>query len=534
MIAWLVETLIVTTMLMALVLAIREPVRRMFGAKVAYALWLLPALRVVMPPVSMLVPRSSPLAEIAQPGMISQIIRARIVQMDTVPVALQTGSEPQVWPLALAGLWLAGAIAFALWQTVSYRRFCRHVLDGARKRRSPARGIHLFASARVSGPMAFGLTRRTIVFPHDAYSRFDVEEHAMALAHELAHHRRGDLLANAFALAMLALHWCNPLAWIAHRAFRADQEMACDADVIGAIRDRGLGQAYGRALVKCASGREFSAICHLTTVDRLKRRLTMLSRSSPSLRRRTAGLALAGTLILAGLSLTASGEGMAAQVGAKVSDVLPIPRGQDLLPSLSTAPAALAAVADDRGDGRDQDAQAARDIDADLAVPPAPPVPAVPAAPSAPPAPPAPLAQVTPVPAVPPVPPVPPVPAVRQISIDRAVMRANRAAMRIPTQAEIEQRIPIIEVTEGQGCGGRDQYVNTTEQTVSVDGRERRKIHITICGDDIARHARAQAISGLQQARAEIVRNDALSERMRDRIVADLDRQIADMNRERD
>ena len=46
MIAWLVETLVATTGLMALVLLIRNPVRQLFGSHAAYALWLLPALRI--------------------------------------------------------------------------------------------------------------------------------------------------------------------------------------------------------------------------------------------------------------------------------------------------------------------------------------------------------------------------------------------------------------------------------------------------------------------------------------------------------
>ena len=49
MIDWLTSTLIATSALMALVLIIRNPVRRMFGAGVAYALWLLPAVRAILP-----------------------------------------------------------------------------------------------------------------------------------------------------------------------------------------------------------------------------------------------------------------------------------------------------------------------------------------------------------------------------------------------------------------------------------------------------------------------------------------------------
>ena len=40
----------------------------------------------------------------------------------------------------------------------------------------------------------------------------------LAIAHELAHHRGRDLLANMLAQAVLALHWFNPLAWATNRS----------------------------------------------------------------------------------------------------------------------------------------------------------------------------------------------------------------------------------------------------------------------------------------------------------------------------
>ena len=40
---WIIETLIASTLLMLFVLALREPVSRHFGPRIAYALWLLPA-----------------------------------------------------------------------------------------------------------------------------------------------------------------------------------------------------------------------------------------------------------------------------------------------------------------------------------------------------------------------------------------------------------------------------------------------------------------------------------------------------------
>ncbi len=352
MIAWLVETLVVTTGLMLLVLVIRDPVRQTFGSHAAYALWALPALRMILPPLGALLPAGIPVGAVTHTsGAMANLVETRIVvQMvaDTAPALSGTGSAGAAadsnWPLLLAALWAIGLAFFAVHHYLAYRRFCGFILSEATLREELAPGVTLVSSPRARGPMAFGLRRRFIVFPEDADKRFDAEERAMALAHELAHHARGDLVANAFALVILTLHWCNPVAWIAYRAFRTDQEMACDADVIDAVRGSHLGHAYGRALVKSASGHEFAAACNLTTVDRLKRRLAMLSNKSPSNRRRRTGILLAGAVVLSGLVLTASGEGMAAQVGARVSDALPIPTldsrlVRDVLPSLPAVPA---------------------------------------------------------------------------------------------------------------------------------------------------------------------------------------------------
>ena len=77
-------------------------------------------------------------------------------------------------------------------------------------------------------------------------------ERDLALAHELAHHRAGDLYANLAAFLFLCLSWFNPLAWMAWSAFRFDQEAACDARVLAGT-DAGTRQNYGRALARAAS-----------------------------------------------------------------------------------------------------------------------------------------------------------------------------------------------------------------------------------------------------------------------------------------
>lgn len=265
----------------------------------------------------------------------------------------------------------------------------------------------------------------------------------------------------------------------------------------------------------------------------------MLSKKSPGIGRRYAGLALTGAVVLTGLAFTASGEGMAAQVGAKVSEALPIPRKVDFLPSLPTVPAAHAALQADKAAARaDQLALAADDAartaeearrtaDAQASL-----VPPTPPAPPAPPVPPAPGVAVPTSPAPPPPPPV----ASREVRKYRHVVRVGEGGhvSGVPTDEEIEAMVPIVEVTEGSGCGGAREFVNTSEQTVSVDGKMRKKIAIRICGKDIGEHARAEAIRGMEEARADIARERDLSAELRNKIVGDLDRQIASMRAGKD
>jgi beta-lactamase regulating signal transducer with metallopeptidase domain len=55
-----------------------------------------------------------------------------------------------------------------------------------------------------------------------------------ALTHELAHIRRLDPLAHTVSRLVCAIHWYNPLAWMAVRSARLAREQACDDAVLGA------------------------------------------------------------------------------------------------------------------------------------------------------------------------------------------------------------------------------------------------------------------------------------------------------------
>jgi beta-lactamase regulating signal transducer with metallopeptidase domain len=301
---------------MLLVLAIRRPFAALFGAGPAYALWLLPTLRLVAPPL----PGWS---AVALPSLIPPQTVILIAEDVAAPVPPDGG--PGQWVSILLAAWAAGAAAFILWQIWTYRRFLRGVERDARSL-GMHRGVGLVESAAVEGPLSFGLLRRRIVVPSDFEHRYSAEERALALDHEAVHHRRLDLWWNHLGLLILALNWFNPVAWLAFRAFRADQELACDA-AVAAKADPGARHDYACALVKSASRPGLIAACPLNHADQLKRRLRMMKFHRPGRLRMFGGAA--AIAVLGGLSLALGSPGAVAQPSAPTPPNPPAASGHD-------------------------------------------------------------------------------------------------------------------------------------------------------------------------------------------------------------
>jgi beta-lactamase regulating signal transducer with metallopeptidase domain len=274
---------------MILVLLTRESARRYFGARVAYGLWLIPAARLLMPTFTRTVERP---AAVETPAMLA-ITSAH----DSSRFAL-FGS----WQTLVIALWISGALAMFLVRLVQFARQRSAILRASRQI-DRVGSIRIITTAAVRGPISFGLFNRVIALPADYETRFNERERALALKHELAHHRSGDLFANFIAFILLCLHWFNPLAWAAHAAFRFDQEAACDARVLSqAAHHRG---DYGRAIAKAASGRGFLFAGALDRQSTLQKRLECML-SSPSALQSFVGRLAVVTALAAALPLTAN------------------------------------------------------------------------------------------------------------------------------------------------------------------------------------------------------------------------------------
>ena len=296
------DTMLATALLVLAVLLVRKPFARHFGPRLAYSLWLIPALRLILPPL--------PLAD---PVVVPASSDAMVIAVDMATTAPATPAWSLVDAMPyLFVLWAAGMAAVLALAMVSHRRFRAAVLAEAVEL-EPIGTIRLVMTDAVDGPVAFGLLHRIVAVPHDFFARFAAEERALAVDHELSHHRHGDLWANAAALVLLASQWFNPFAWRAIRAFRFDQEAACDARVLtlvdgGADQDaRGERTArYATAIAKAAVGARLSLAAPMAVHDNLQERLKMLLQQDVSKQRGLIGRLLIGGATLAVLATTAT------------------------------------------------------------------------------------------------------------------------------------------------------------------------------------------------------------------------------------
>lgn len=306
MICWLIDTLVWTAVLIALVLVLRRPVTRHFGPQAAYALWLVPALRLLLPTITLPAAyrASAPVAEPVTAAVMLVPHEGAVLMPEAETALAATPIDLVPWLLAA---WLTGAALFLTLRFSAYFRMRRELLAPS----VPVGefgGVRLVETPATNAPLAFGVIDKVVALPCGFMAQPDRLRRDLALEHELAHHAAYDLFANFAIQPLFAIHWFNPLGWVGWRAMRRDQEAACDARV---LRRCGSDQraVYAKVIAGFAAGPRVSLAapmaCPVLGEKSIIHRLRSLKMSELSNRRRLAGRTLLGAGLLA-LPLTAS------------------------------------------------------------------------------------------------------------------------------------------------------------------------------------------------------------------------------------
>lgn len=329
---FLVESTLIGTLMMTGALLIRTSMRRSLGSRFIRALWLLVALRLLLP-----IALPNPIMNAIKPTLsldagirpMADQIRTRVGDATRALYwkSVESSGSPTLRE-ALRGLagaarngrlsWLVmviyalGAAGVAGWMiavNVGYRRelACRAPSEALLEKwrtlcraRGVARVPRLAVSDCAANACAVGCLRPVAVLPSDLPE--DAALPSMACA--LAHLRLRTGLSALLRGLCLCVHWFNLLAWVcAHRA-RLDDALACDEWATKPL-DSEARQAYAAWLIHQRDARFASpgiaalASCRAMNVRQLAARIRLVLHGAPPKPLALAAMSLVAALTLA-------------------------------------------------------------------------------------------------------------------------------------------------------------------------------------------------------------------------------------------
>src|ERR1035438_8577644 len=306
------------------------------------------------------------------------------VATDHLPsAAIAPSSNPVPYLTMVVWFWLAGVVAMSVWSAAGW--FIAQRLKRRSKRALPQvwqsrladlagqlgirRGIRLCESTLAQVPAVIGWIRPVILIPAGALINLSAQELEAVLAHELAHIRRFDYVANLLQSAIEALMFYHPAMWWIAKRIRAERENCCDDLAIVACGDRVVYARALTALEELRSGYPQFAMA-ATGGPLLTRVRRLLGKDDPRRRSLPVWMALA-TVLIAVLAVT-SGIRLRAQ-----DDSMPPPRPPIAPAAVQSVPATPRAARAPKPAPKPADVQVAQ-VTPEPAAPPEPPAPGSP------------------------------------------------------------------------------------------------------------------------------------------------------------
>lgn len=143
-------------------------------------------------------------------------------------------------------VWYFGIVLmglFLIWANISFylrlRRTRKRIEGGSTK-------VKVYVAEHLSTPCLFGFLRPAVYITPEVAA--DDEKLGYVLTHELTHLRQHDNFWSIMRCLCLAIHWYNPLVWLAAILSKRDAELACDEATIKMIGEKNRLN-YGRTLI---------------------------------------------------------------------------------------------------------------------------------------------------------------------------------------------------------------------------------------------------------------------------------------------
>ena len=258
MIATATEMLITSSVAIGVVLLLRLLLHGRVSRRLQYTLWLLIALRLLLP---FSIPAATSVMNIPAVKQADQFITQRVIYITpdtTSPTQTEESHSPEAEPSRpvlspVVAIWIGGALLVGGWFTFVNLRFSLRLRSARTPLEVDSSPLPVYRMEGLPSPCLFGFFRPAIYLTAQVAENPKLQRYA--LAHEICHWRQRDHIWSMVRVICLALYWFDPLVWIAAALSKEDCERACDERVVQMLGEEER-LAYGHTLVQLVRVRQ--------------------------------------------------------------------------------------------------------------------------------------------------------------------------------------------------------------------------------------------------------------------------------------
>ncbi|TWH55931.1 exopolysaccharide biosynthesis protein [Desulfitobacterium sp. LBE] len=279
----MIETVMTSSVLILIVVALRQLLRGRISSRLQYALWLLVAIRLLLPfslfesPISVLnalpkqpggfvtvvpttIPNPAALVTSADPAVpadpanpVNPVNPAKGIE----PIGIQTAQNNNTVTNAAAHktdygamatyLWLGGILTSGGVVVMANVRLSRKLRRSRQRVHNVSCPLAVYVTEDLPSPCLYGLWKPSIYLTPPSLA--DEQRTTHVIAHELTHYRHGDHIWSLVRVLCFCIHWFNPLVWLAVVLSRQDSELACDEGTLRVLGEKNR-LAYGKTLIE--------------------------------------------------------------------------------------------------------------------------------------------------------------------------------------------------------------------------------------------------------------------------------------------
>ncbi|MCH5260549.1 MAG: DUF4825 domain-containing protein [Lachnospiraceae bacterium] len=299
------EIIITSSVLILCIMLIRVIFKGKISSRLQYALWLLVAIRLIIPASAQIYMaigsiegfRIMDLAEIFE-SKVGDVTEQLDQPVASGPFAMSLNSSPAeqavafllrapyfedgptsvfiagkfvvTWLDVLRGIWIGGMLIVALWMIIINVLFSRRLHKGRQEFDSPeAPGtgkMKIYTIEGLVSPCLYGLPFREAVYLTPDIAE-DQDKLHHVLTHEMCHKKHGDSFWSILRSILLIIYWMNPFVWMAAVLSKRDCELACDEEALLILGEEER-ISYGETLLSIITrkGRLSDIACTATTM----------------------------------------------------------------------------------------------------------------------------------------------------------------------------------------------------------------------------------------------------------------------------